>query len=564
MIKEIFLPKKLGERRILSQRIVGVNVKNNVVYLTVTKVTPKVAIIEKVEKCEIQDVTNIDDIAVAVKKAFSSVGSYDQVVVTLPSSKVIFKELEFPFDDEDKIRMVLDYEIESMLPFSIQDAIVDFIITKRFVDKNKSRILVAISKKDDIQELLEIYEKAKILPHVVTLDLFALYSITQITSKKNHESDSKALVDIEDFTTKVSFIIEGELRLARNIHRGLSTIIDFVHQDTNVEKDVIKERIAAIGFGEKTENNELDKSIKEHFINFFNDIQFTLNSFGLKLNYYKGVRKIFLHGKAYDVRGIDSFVNKLLQIPCEIFNVNDMFSTNLIKNGIKKKDDTVELNNFVISIGATIPLGKCEEFNLRRKQFSIKKNVLLIRQIVTAGGLLFGIFGYVVFSGYNQTATLQNKLVNLEKSEIKKLLPALKEQKKFSQPNNLLQGIKQAEKVIKEKNEIWFLFSKQKIDLLSILLELTNIMNKDAFDFFVNDLAIKQTNQGELAISINGTFKSHRGTGHHLVDFLELENRFKQSKLLTLAEQVTPSPAGEEGVKFLVKLKKVSNNGVVG
>ena len=56
---------------------------------------------------------------------------------------VIFKDLTLQLSDPDKIRMVLDYEIEPMLPFSIHDATIDFIVTKTQKDPQQTTVLVA-------------------------------------------------------------------------------------------------------------------------------------------------------------------------------------------------------------------------------------------------------------------------------------------------------------------------------------------------------------------------------------------------------------------------------------
>ncbi len=48
--------------------------------------------------------------------------------IVVPSELVLYKELKFPFKDAEKIRAVLRYEVEPLLSFPIDDAIMDFIV----------------------------------------------------------------------------------------------------------------------------------------------------------------------------------------------------------------------------------------------------------------------------------------------------------------------------------------------------------------------------------------------------------------------------------------------------
>src|SRR5688572_5280727 len=133
MIKEIFLPLKIGHRRILSQRIIGLAIQENAVTLAYVYASGKKTTVERLLIQEIED-GPLDTLttrsSAAVKKIMGHIKKYDQLRVSIPASLVLFKELEVPFLDQEKIRMVLDYEIESMLPFSLHEAIIDFIVTK--------------------------------------------------------------------------------------------------------------------------------------------------------------------------------------------------------------------------------------------------------------------------------------------------------------------------------------------------------------------------------------------------------------------------------------------------
>ena len=109
MIKEIFLPLKIGHRRILSQRIIGLAIQENAVTLAYVYASGKKTTVERLLIQEIED-GPLDTLttrsSAAVKKIMGHIKKYDQLRVSIPASLVLFKELEVPFLDQEKIRMV--------------------------------------------------------------------------------------------------------------------------------------------------------------------------------------------------------------------------------------------------------------------------------------------------------------------------------------------------------------------------------------------------------------------------------------------------------------------------
>ncbi|MDP7061340.1 MAG: hypothetical protein QF489_00205 [Planctomycetota bacterium] len=95
-------------------------------------------------------------------------GKVDQVVVTLPSSGVVMRELSMPFNDREKVMQVLKFEVESELyHLDIDEVIADFI------ELNDGRatptLLVSVLEKERIASSLEVLDHADCDPPVVTL-----------------------------------------------------------------------------------------------------------------------------------------------------------------------------------------------------------------------------------------------------------------------------------------------------------------------------------------------------------------------------------------------------------
>jgi len=149
MIKEIFLPEIFNGRRVYSQRLIGFTIQDDTVSAAQILATPSSSYIEGITTESIIDA----DSTTAIKKILGRLKKSDQYRISIPSSLVIFKELTVPFLETDKIRMVLEYEVETMLPFSLSEALIDFIITKQDKKGKKSELLVASVREKDLQSI---------------------------------------------------------------------------------------------------------------------------------------------------------------------------------------------------------------------------------------------------------------------------------------------------------------------------------------------------------------------------------------------------------------------------
>lgn len=123
---------------------------------------------------------------------------------------------------------------------------------------------------------------------------------------------------------------------------------------------------------------------------------------------------------------------------------------------------------------------------------------------------------------------------------------------KFPQKPLLKNVIREGEKIVQEKKEIWAAFQQQRMRPLDVLAELTNIISKKKFDITIKEVALSTKDEGALKVEVDGSFKSK--TGDHFTDFLAVENRFKESGMLKLIDVIEATPA-DGGVNFTAKLK---------
>lgn len=564
MILEIFLPEKSGKKRLLSQRIIGLSLQEDEVRIACIYAKRSKTTLENFSTQTIEagtEETYAERASAALKKIMASVKNYTQIRASIPASIVTFKELQMPFIDPEKIKMVISYEIESMLPYSIDEAVIDFIITKQNIEQQTSQILVAAVRNEDFKAVLDIYIKADIDPHVITVDLFAVYGLYQQIPDYTKITTASALLDIGASSTRIAFLQNGELRLTRSIPRGIATIIKAISDELNLPVEEIQKRLDFNGLQPTTDEN-YNKTLQKHFINFLNDVQFTLNSFSLKLNFYEGFSKILFIGKANKIRGIIEFASNTIQIPCEIFNCKKIIENSIIKNTIK--DHFLDWSSYSIALGTALPSEEQDTFNLRKKEFTRSGDSLLTKQIITALILLICMFGTIGFNGYMQINNLKAAIVSAENkaiSQLKPILPKDKQNKKMT----IQKLFKEAEQILKDKADLWASFSDTlRMHPLEILLEISTIFEKNLDEITTTELTMthqgttigrSSKDEGGITVNIDGFFKSKRGSGTHFNDWSSLEAKFKESTYFTLIEVNTAPALEDKGIKIPIKLK---------
>lgn len=553
MIKELFLPEKIGNTRVLAQRIASIALHEAYVRIALVHATGSKRVIEKLLEERIEEgsiETYIDRAGAAIKKLLAQIKQYDQIRVAIPASLVVFKELGLQFSDPEKIRMILDYEIESMLPFSINDSVADFIITSVNAETKTSQILVAAVRSQDLQEQLEIYKKAGVDPAAITIDLFAYYGLYQQIPEYHQLSQATAIVEIGTHATRIVFILNGQLRLTRSIPRGISTVTKLIADEMKVPTENIYKMLTDQG-PKSISDDPVMRAVQKHFVLLLNDIQFTLNSFSLKLNFYEGVSKILLIAPTHQIKDLVSFCSDTLQITCEEFDGKKLLDNKAILD--KTKEPIERFNNFLLALGIALPSLGQSDFDLRRKQFTFQRQGLVFKQLIVAGSLTMVMLLAICIKGYFDISELTGQARKIEKAEINRFkVENVFPKGKFPAKPNLKIVIREGEKIVEEKRGIWAAFQQQRMRPLEVLAELTNIINKKKFDITIKEIILSTKDAGALNVEVEGFFKSK--TGDHFTDFIVIENRFKESVLLKPIDAIEATPA-DGGVNFTAKLR---------
>jgi len=566
MIRNVLLPEKIGSYHLFAKRVIGFDI--NRIHVTATKVLFKgssVTIEQSIEeKLDVDLVEHHERIAHAIKTIINQMPKYNEVRTAISSSVVVFKELHMPFSSHEQIKMAVEFEVDPLLPFSAQDAIIDFIITKVNPENNSADILVAAVQKHHIAEHLQPFELAGVDASVITVDLFALYGLYKRMPAYQATMDDVALIDLGSQTTGIGYIKDHRLSYIRSLPSGVNAIVRAVSKELNIQPgQAIRE---VIGFGINKEGDpKYTQAVSNAVKRFWKEVQFTVSSFmtsaqesiqedeGSSDNVaqrdiqgqLQKKQKVILLGMATDIEGLASFLQDDLGVVCELFDITSLTSNASVR--IKTAHPITSAH--IMSVSIALSSQEADSFNLRQKEFTSYTSRLLLKQLIMGIFLLIVLFGSLATFMFLQVHNLKKEADALEEVTIEQLKQRFKSINESE--DKLEQVIESAEREVVSQEKLLSAFlQSSSSSVLTYLLELTDRLNAQELGLEVSQIAIKD---GKII------FKGKMRNEANYAGLRVLEQSLAESSLFKI---VSPPQEVPGNINMVLELKKRKSHGV--
>ena len=103
-------------------------------------------------------------------------GDRDNLFISIPGNKVIFKRLSLPSPTEENLKEVLGFEMDRYTPFTLEDVYFDFKIVKRDEERNLIDVLLMVVKKEVVEYYLKLLQRINIKVRGIEVTSTALYN----------------------------------------------------------------------------------------------------------------------------------------------------------------------------------------------------------------------------------------------------------------------------------------------------------------------------------------------------------------------------------------------------
>jgi Type II secretion system (T2SS), protein L/Fimbrial assembly protein (PilN) len=161
------------------------------------------------------------DLSGALSRLVVEAGQPDIVISALPVDRVVKRLLELPFKDGRRLHQVVPFALEEHLPFPVDNGTVAFIRVGR--EGDHTLVMAAMVRKTDLQQHLDLLQKAGLDPKIVTLAPLALAAM--LTRNKNGNGNKPVaylVVEGDELSTSVVLVdLGGTPRAMRSMPAGL-------------------------------------------------------------------------------------------------------------------------------------------------------------------------------------------------------------------------------------------------------------------------------------------------------------------------------------------------------
>ena len=375
MIKHIFIPERIDSYYIFGKRVAAFDIGPAEIQVTVALLKGNKHVIEKLfsERIETDSALSHDErVAVALKLAAAKIGTVDEIDYVLPSSQVIFKELTLPFTGLKKIKMVVPFEVESMLPFSLDAAVLDCIITKEDTAHQQTDILVAAVKKEQINQAIALFESAGLPLHRISVDMFELYALYKMVNPQSQQS--LALIDLGYYTTRLSVIINGQLKYIRSLPKGLITVAKKITSLNGVDIGENLQHLVSFGLNATQADMQYAQEALEELLA---EINVSIESYTKKLRANEQLTKISLQGQPQIFLALLTYFAGRYHLETQVFRPKQ-----LLHNAVLQSKVTTLPNSFIVSIGTALAPEITQSFNLQKNEVEKEENRVINYQLI--------------------------------------------------------------------------------------------------------------------------------------------------------------------------------------
>ncbi|MEW6324332.1 MAG: pilus assembly protein PilM [Nitrospirota bacterium] len=155
----------------------------------------------------------------------------DQVVLSLPGDQVASRVVTVPFREVQKIRQILAYEVESLLPFELDEVVVGSAAIHPLETRSEtgarpsgggSRVLAVALTKARLRQVLELLEEAGVDPSAIEIGPIGLARFARAllpAPAADAGGPALAVIELGQSGTTVAFCRNGQLAQFRTISR---------------------------------------------------------------------------------------------------------------------------------------------------------------------------------------------------------------------------------------------------------------------------------------------------------------------------------------------------------
>jgi general secretion pathway protein L len=281
----------------------------------------------------------------------------DTSICSIPAEQVSYRNIQMPFSDRKRIRQAIAFEVETMVPFPIEDLIVDFTVVDQ-LDQNE--ILAASITRSRLSDYLDNLQSHGVDPGL--LDIRGVPMALWLL-KRDNMPDSGLLLEIGRTRNAMVLFLKRRISLIRAFPFGDGLIAQAISREN----------------AERNEGIRTDEKIESLFVSFSRDVRNTILAFGGWRRGEVEPERAFITGEGSLYPGTESILERALQMPVE--------SINVARDANIAMDEEIARAWIPATMDSALALALRDHkqgmgFDFRKGEFEVKKRYLGLRKLM--------------------------------------------------------------------------------------------------------------------------------------------------------------------------------------
>lgn len=322
---------------------------------------------------------------------------WDVACLGFPAQRVTSRLLTFPFGSTKKIDQTVQFEIESYIPFNMEDVVLDYVIV--WHTKDASRVMVIYVQKKDVVKELTMMGTVGVDPRYLCVEGVELTNLVNLGMVP--PEGAYAIIDLGHEKSTVTICHGKNLGYIRAISLAGKAITAGIANKLGVLQDEAEKMKIEMGniftADEEGAVDEITREVTTAIRGVVDEFLLHLRQTFFSYHESEGVpvEGIYLCGGSSRLPGLDRYLSDALKLNVTFLNCADFHFTRL---------DRADAHRHVIPGALSLALrgtaGTGPNINLRRGEFAFKGDVEELGGSVRRIGIILGIVVFLALINF--------------------------------------------------------------------------------------------------------------------------------------------------------------------
>lgn len=280
------------------------------------------------------------DLPLALKQIWQEKNiSTNKVKLSVKDHSTLVRYFNFPKIDKKKIKQTLFYELNKHIPFSPEEVYFDFSILEE--NPTDLFLLLAVAKKELINNVIDIFEKEKKEILDISLDSVCLVNVF-LAYYKEEKKINTSILDIGYGFSTLTVLRGGIPFMTRDLTFGTKDILSIMSHIKNIPMQAIDKWVTS-----KENHKEFLELAQDNIAALCREIKSSFDYF--EVNKGERIEKVFLTGGLSSIAGIETLFKEYLE--CEVLFLDNLLNLKSVFN--QEQFDAMK-NTFSVSSGVVL------------------------------------------------------------------------------------------------------------------------------------------------------------------------------------------------------------------